>query len=103
MARNMTTGEYVGEAGWLHNLGIAAAPLLKLRDLEACAFLEPFCPACSGRLDIQGRDEIATTRVMNETDECGGWHQDFALICPWCRRALLLSRVNWRERKKEDE
>ena len=66
------------------------------------ASLEPFCPACGGGLDIGGHDELAITWVMDEAEECDGWHQEFALICSWCRRALLLSRVAWREREKEE-
>ncbi len=65
--------------------------------------LEPFCPACGGGLEIGGCDEVATTWVMDEADKCGSWHEEFALICPWCRRAMLLSGVAWREREKEEE
>ena len=56
--------------------------------------LEPFCPSCGGKLEMQ-----ADTRMVHDvdTDELLG----FALLCPWCGKGLMTSEVGWRERKKD--
>ena len=57
--------------------------------------LEPFCPACGGGLEMQ---EDTRTVYDADTDQFLG----FALLCPWCGKALSTSEVAWREREEEE-
>jgi len=57
--------------------------------------LEPFCPACGGGLEMQ--EDVWTVYDINTNKPIG-----FALLCPWCGKALKTSEVGWRERKEEE-
>ena len=57
--------------------------------------LEPFCPSCGGKLEMQ---EDVRMAYDVDTDELLG----FALLCPWCGKGLMTSEVGWRERENVD-